>query len=146
MKISNCWWWCYFNTKKLRNASFMKIILLSSYQKTPWQSCLRFSRSNRNFWNHVWIYYTKARFRSSFRDTRKKFTYILDILIPYVQKETHFWKWEFICEDEFSSKIYIIANGFCNVIHMLVLPLTSSATFLPIFKILFISQSLHCQS
>ena len=76
--------------KKLRNASFMKIILLSSCQKTLLLSCLRFSRRNRNFWNHVWIYYTKARFRSSFRDTRKKFTYILDILTPYVQKETHF--------------------------------------------------------
>ena len=74
--------------QKFTNSSFLKISLLSSCQKTLLQSCRRFSRNNINFWNHVGIYYTEARLKSGFRVTRGTFTYILDVLPPYLQRET----------------------------------------------------------
>ena len=120
--------------QNLRNALFSEIILLSSCHKTLLQSCQRFSRNNRNFWNHVWIYYIEARFRSTFRDRRETFTYVLAILTPYLQKETNLWIWELICEDKFSSKIFIFTNGFYTIIHMLVLLLTFSASFFTSFQ------------
>ena len=86
----------FLQHQKLISTSFLKIILLSSCQKTLLRSYRWFSRNNRNFWNQVWIYYPETRFKRSFRVTKGTFKYILDILTPYLQGETHWganWPW-----------------------------------------------------
>ena len=56
--------------QKLIKASFLKLTLLRSCQNTLLRPYRQFTGNNRNFWDHVSIHYTEARFKSSSRVKR----------------------------------------------------------------------------
>ena len=76
--------------QKLLKASFLVALLILSGRNAavPIQrSCRRLGR-NQGWWNSVWETYSDARFKKTFRVSRKTFSFILQRIRPALERKT----------------------------------------------------------